>query len=970
MTRFLAIAFLALMILTGAGAQPLVSPFAFSIDENVKLDNSLVAVPFEKAGVRGRVKLTTDGHLGFADGSRLRIVGTNLQWSGQWPDSTNAVSMAQRFRALGINCVRFITFDVSGWAGGSIFADGPTTTGGGLSIDQMKKFDWFTHQLRENGVYYVFTFHSVWLPRVGDGVRQPDSLGWGARVPLLFDAAVQKVHRSIIRLLLEHINPHTGFAYKDDPALAYIVAVEDATLIANWIYNGDVVRPNPGYANNTGVQHVALIDSLWTSWLRAKGYTTDALLNNAWTMNASSSDNLLRNAGFEDPFNAAWQFAVATNIGAQALFQYSDAEKKEGASSARVRINAIDGQRLSYAIYLYQRLAEMKRLARYQISFWAKTTTQRGSRTMLAYASNGMYPYDNYGLNQEVVLTSAWKQFTFTFVSKATDEANANIAFYLGADSGDVYLDDVQLREVSTPGLSAGESITTNKVPRNLFLDESVSSKRYKDNATFYYDSFRSLFVKIRQLVRDTLKSEVLLCPSSRLVSFFELNAVREYDVFSSTEWRNGEQSMLSEAYGGSVYAASQNRLKGKAFVLSHAAIAYPRSYQAEMMTVLPAYSGLQDWDGIFFGIFTDNPQAGKSKTDSNSHWNIYDKPNVLSLLPLTSAMMRSGDVSPSAKEIVIDNTQEAIDQPRMHALNTFSLRISPDSRMPLFRRVSMNPTIAETESFIPHLEISALSNEVDVAALDAENEQIFWDATKASFRVATPRYVSVSGGGPGQILTLPSMIIEQTSNAIPPTIAIASLTQKPILESERSILAIASRAQNEGTVFNQATGVFTTWGTGQMLMEGVSMRITLTAPLFDSLVVQPLGNNGKPKGASISVERKTGGRFTLNVHTQQYATPWYRLEFSRQATRVDDYSGPSAVRIFPNPIVDGKLAIVYPDGATHVRLSDVRGVEVLHVNVSGTISTVDLSRLATGAYLVVVYNGHNVIGTNTVIVR
>ena len=193
MTRFLAIAFLALMILTGAGAQPLVSPFAFSIDENVKLDNSLVAVPFEKAGVRGRVKLTTDGHLGFADGSRLRIVGTNLQWSGQWPDSTNAVSMAQRFRALGINCVRFNTFDVSGWAGGSIFADGPTTTGGGLSIDQMKKFDWFTHQLRENGVYYVFTFHSVWLPRVGDGVRQPDSLGWGARVPLLFDAAVQKI---------------------------------------------------------------------------------------------------------------------------------------------------------------------------------------------------------------------------------------------------------------------------------------------------------------------------------------------------------------------------------------------------------------------------------------------------------------------------------------------------------------------------------------------------------------------------------------------------------------------------------------------------------------------------------------------------------------------------------------------------------------------------------------------------------
>ncbi|MBC8124312.1 MAG: carbohydrate binding domain-containing protein [Candidatus Kapabacteria bacterium] len=970
MTRFLVTACCVLLALAGVNAQPLASPYTFSIDENVELDNGLVSVPFEKAGVRGRVKLTTDGHLGFADGSRLRIVGTNLQWSGQWPDSSGAIAMARRFRALGINCVRFNTFDVSWWTGGSILAEGSTTTGSGLSVEQMKKFDWFTHQLRENGVYYVFTFHSVWQPRAGDGVRQPDSLGWGARVPIIFDAAVQKVHRSIIRVMLEHTNPHTGFAYKDDPALAYIVAVEDATLIANWIYTGDVVRPNPGYANNTGAQHVALIDSLWTSWLRAKGYTTDATLNSAWTMNASSTDNLLRNGGFEDPFNAAWQLGVSTDVGAQAILQYSDAEKKEGASSGRVRINAIEDQRRTYTINLYQRLAEMKRLSRYQLTFWAKTTPQRGSRSILAYAYNGMYPYDNYGLNQEVVLTSTWKQYSFTFMSRATDEATANLSFFLGADSGDVYLDDVQLREVSTPGLRAGESITTNRVPRNLFLDESVSSKRYKDNATFYYDSFRSLFVKIRQLVRDTLKSEVLLCPSSRLVSFFELNAVREYDVFSSTDWRNNQQSMLSEAYGGSVYTASQSRLKGKAFVVSHSAIAYPRPYQSEMMTVYPAYAGLQDWDGIFFSVFTENPQAGKSKTDSNSFWNIYDKPNVLSLFPLTSSMIRSGDVAPSTKEIVIDNTQEAIDQPRIHSGNSFSLRVSPDARMPLFRRVSMNPTVAATESFMPHLEISALSNEVDVAALDAENEQIFWDATRASFRVTTPRYVSVSGGGPGQIITLPSMIIEQTSNAVPPSIAIASLTQKPILESERSILAIGTRAQNAGTVFNQSTGVFTTWGSGLMMMEGVSMRITLTAPLFDSLVIQPLGNDGKAKGTSIPVERKTGGRFTINVNTQQYATPWYRLEFSRQATSVDEYSGSSPIRISPNPIVNGQLTIRFPEGATRIRLFDVTGVEVANENVSGTYSSIDMSKLTTGAYFVSVYRDNTVIGTSTVLVR
>ncbi|MCX6141481.1 MAG: T9SS type A sorting domain-containing protein [Candidatus Kapabacteria bacterium] len=460
------------------------------------------------------------------------------------------------------------------------------------------------------------------------------------------------------------------------------------------------------------------------------------------------------------------------------------------------------------------------------------------------------------------------------------------------------------------------------------------------------------------------------MCPSTRLTSFLELNATREYDVFSSTEWRNGASSMLADPYGGSVYTASQSRVKGKAFVMTHQAVAYPRSYQTDMMTVFPAYSGLQDWDGMFFSIFTENPQAGKAKTDSNSYWNIYDKPNVLSLFPLTASMMRSGDVLPSVKEIIIDNVQEAIDQPRFHAVNAFSLSVSPDGRMPLFRRVSMNPLVASSESLFPHRDISALSDQVDVAALDGENEQIFWDATKASFHVVTPRYVSVSGGTAGNIVSLPSMIIEQTTSATPPTVSIISLTKDPILESEKSLLAIGSRAQNQGTIYNPADGTFTTWGAGPMQMEGITMRITLTAPLFDSLKVQPLGNDGRAKGAPIVVDRKTGGKFTVNVNTQQYATPWYRLEFVRSTTNVDDGSTSSVVRIAPNPVENARLVIGFPEGARQLRIVDITGAEVMRSAVSGTSASLDVSVLPTGVYLVTVLNETTIYGTATTVIR
>lgn len=969
MTRFV-LAVLVLCVALSAHAQPLSNPYAFSIDENVNLDTSLLGIPFEKAGSRGRVKLTSEGHLGFADGTRLRIVGTNLQWNGQWPDSAQAVSMAKRFRSLGINCVRFTTFDYSAWEGISILANGATSTGSGLSATQMKKFDWFMHQLRENGVYYVFSFHSVWQPREGDGIRQPDSIGWGARMPLIFDAAVQKVHRSIIRLLLEHTNTYTGVAYKDDPALAYIVAAEDASLVAYWLYTGDVVRPNGSFANNMGSEHIKLIDSLWISWLKRKGYTTDAALNSAWTTTPASTANMVRNGDFEDPFNAAWQLGVNTESGAQAILQYSDADKKEGSSSGRVRINSLGEPTITYSIFLYQRLPEIKRLGRYQLTFWAKTTPQRGTRSMLMYLYNGSFPFDNYGVNDEVVLTSAWKQYTITFVSRASDESTANLAFFLGADSGDVYVDDVQMREIPTSGLRAGESVERNSVPRSLALAGDVSSTRYKDNAAFNYEHLRSMFLNVRKLVRDTIKSDVLMCPSTRLTSFFELNAAREYDVFSSTDWRSATRSMLAEQYGGTIYAAAQNRIKGKAFVMSFAGVSYPRAYQSELMTVLPAYAGLQDWDGILFGIFTESPRAGAAKVDSNSYWNIFDKPSVLSLLPLTSSMMRRGDIVTSAKEIVIDNTQEAIDQLRFHVQQAFSLSISPDARMPLFRRVLMNPEVAQSESFLPHREISALSDQVDVAALDAENEQIFWDATRGTLRVETPRYVSLSGGGNGQITTLPSMIIEQTAGSVAPTISISSLTGDPILESSSSLLAISTRALNEGTQYNSATEEFTTWGKGPMQMEGVTMRITLTAPLFDTLKLYPLTNAGLAAGAPIVVERRAGGKFTATVNTQLQATPWYRLQFIRQATSVDVADEATQLQVSPNPVEGGNVNVQLPEGSTRVRVSDVTGAEMFVHSVSGTNVKMDVSTLPTGVYMVTVLDWTSVLGTTTIVIR
>ena len=53
--------------------QPLTKPFPFAFDDSVKINETLARTTVIPAGSKGRVALTDDGHLGFTDGSKLRI---------------------------------------------------------------------------------------------------------------------------------------------------------------------------------------------------------------------------------------------------------------------------------------------------------------------------------------------------------------------------------------------------------------------------------------------------------------------------------------------------------------------------------------------------------------------------------------------------------------------------------------------------------------------------------------------------------------------------------------------------------------------------------------------------------------------------------------------------------------------------------------------------------------------------------
>ncbi|NQW30807.1 MAG: T9SS type A sorting domain-containing protein [Ignavibacteria bacterium] len=934
-------------------AQPLTNKYQFAFPDTLSIDSGLVRGIATPAGARGRLQLLPDGHLGFANGDRQVLVGTTVQWTGVFPDSATAIRMAERMQKLGINCVRLTAFDYQAWSVISILADGPTSLGGGLHVEQMKKFDWFMHQLRQHGIYYVFNFYSIWQPREGDGIRQRDSIGWGSRMPLFFDAKIQNIHRGIIKLLLNHENSFTNIAYKDDPALAYVVATEDGSPIVHWMYTQDVVRTNQYGNNSLGSEHMKLMDSLYNAHIRGKGLATDAALNAQWKVTPTNVQNLVRNGGFEDPFSAAWTFGASADDGAQAILQFTETDKKEGLACARIRVAQLAASKAMGSMYLYQPLGTIHRLSKYRASAWMRTTPEQKTKQVRWVIYNGSFPYNGYGLANVIEVSGEWKKYEIDFVSVSTDEATATLQIQLGTELGDLYIDDFQIKEIGYSGLNAGESIANNSVKRTSFWDASISPARAKTDAEFYFKQIKNMYDGVLKMVRDTLNSKVLLCPSNRLYSALEFQATKDYDVFAVTDQRNNLASMLKDINGGSLAGDAQARLKGKAFVVSNHGIAYSRSYMQEVATVVPAYAGLHDWDGVFFSIFTSTPRAGNEKVDSASYWEIFDKPNVLALLPAASNALRNRLIKPSTKVIEIAQSQEALDYPRLHANMPYSLGIYTDNRMPLFRRIETSTTLAAQESLVPHREISALSGTVDPTAYDAENEQIFWDATKGLFRVITPSYVTVSGSLMGQIVTLPNYIVEQTTPGVSAVISISSLTADPILISSDNLLTVSTRCLNEGTVFAANNDGLTRWGNGLTNCEGIGVRLTLTSASMDSCIVTPLNNQGLPSGAPVSAV-KTGNRFSVLVNTQASGTPWFKVRFASVPTSVDeDNTSQTALRLFPNPSTGLNVTIACDNNSTAVTVYSLLGEVVARGLVENGRSTIQTAGLPPGTYVV-----------------
>jgi hypothetical protein len=174
------------------------------------------------AGRRGFVGIA-DGRLVFADGTRARFSGNNF--SPMNPKTLlvaddHLVRLAERFARMGINLVRVSHLDA--------VVRSDASGGPQLVPEVMERFDFLVAELKKRGIYVTFELcMGRWTQAVTDrrfpGYSQKGGHSRNAYMAAFpIDAEFREDLKTWTRSFLTHVNPYTGLAYVEEPAVVFV----------------------------------------------------------------------------------------------------------------------------------------------------------------------------------------------------------------------------------------------------------------------------------------------------------------------------------------------------------------------------------------------------------------------------------------------------------------------------------------------------------------------------------------------------------------------------------------------------------------------------------------------------------------------------------------------------------------------------------------------------------------------------
>jgi hypothetical protein len=864
-------------------------PFVVSYDAPANAAN--VSAWLERpAGKHGFVR-AQEGRLA-SDAGPIRLWATNLCFDACFPTHAQAEQVAARLARLGINCVRMHHMDSH-----SIWGDSPNK----LTIDpkKLERLDYLIHQLKKHGVYTDLNLHvSRWFGDAEGFPHQHERPDYDKGLDN-FEPRMIELQRRYARDLLTHVNPYTGTAYAQEPAVAVIEINNENALFAIWGWGGLDALPDP---------YAATFRTLWNRWLRAKYGGTERLAR-AWNVGRQAlGEEMLTNGDFARPFEQGWQMEGDE----QTVVQYHVERRGEqshsrgggdsdGQADTAARIGTFPAKTGSVPVFLRVVVGNKGQIAWHPQFNQARLKLRKDSaytvtcrlradepRKLSITCMMAHEPWQPLGMSQQVPVGPRWTAHRFTFVAVAEDD-NVRLGFS-DLDLGRYDFAEVSMRPGGIVGVQPGQRLEDDSVPVLAHGSLSVTPATRRDFVDFLWQTERGYWSGMYRYLKDSLGVRPLVSGTQLNYSpvhvqarldYIDSHAYWHHPSFPGRPWDGNNWYVnnvaLVNSPGGTLAGLAGSRVAGLPYTVSEYNHPAPNQYAAEGFPMIAAFGALQGWDGIFSFAYAHGAAFEPRRIDN--FFDIQGHVAKLVHMPACAAMFLRGDVSPARQTVRVPLAREAELRKLYQTMSAWDLNaqsLGVDMRLALLHALAIDVAPAKGQSLPPPLA-------ADARRFVSDTRQVLWDVSRPGagyFLVNTPRTKLFTGFVGGRTFRLGDVGLRIGRTRLDwATISLVALDGEDLKSPGRVLVAATGWVQNRGQHLESLGGERVTlrsrWGSEPILCEGVPAEIRL--PAGPSAVrLYPLDERGNRRAAVPCAERD--GQYLLRL-SPQHRTLWYEAE-------------------------------------------------------------------------------------------
>ncbi len=837
-------------------------PFVVSYDTPKNVTNLSDRLD-RPAGKDGFVRCE-EGHF-VTEAGPIRFWATNLCFEACFPSRDQADRLARRLARLGINCVRMHHMDMY-----SIWGDRPNH----LEIDpkKMDRLDYLIFRLKEHGIYTNLNLHvSRWLDEK-DGFPPRDGRPQFDKGLDNFEPRLIALQKQYARDLLTHVNPYTGIAYTDEPAVAMVEVNNENGLFFIWSQNQLDDLPEPFQST---------YQKLWNRWL-VKKYGAGEKLRAAWREGQTPlGDEMIQDGRFEAKEPKSWFF----NLDQPPVAHWSvESDGPEGKRCLRFCVER--SGKTAWLPQFGQGGLAFEKGQTYTLSFWLRAKTH-GRLSVNAMQNHA--PWSVLGLGGPVEAKNKWRRVTLSFTAKQ-DDPDGRITF-TAMEPNTYELADVSLRAGGIEGLAEKERLEDGSVRVIAHESPRATPRRLRDFVDFLWETERDYWQQMYRFLKDDLQVQAPISGSQLGFSlpslqsgfgYLDAHSYWNHPVFTGDDWDAKHWFVRNRALvnypDGTFTRLAARRVWNRPYTVSEYNHPEPNEFAAEGFPMIAAFGAFQKWDGIFSFTYKSGPKPDPRRI--RSFFDIEANTAKLVHMPACVSMFVRADVQPGNELILARLSVSKERDLLVEKLSPWGIKASAvgcDFEASLLHRMGLAAVSASDTngSFCP--QNGTVSGDQKVFVSDTG--QLQWDTTEPKagfFTVDSPRTKLFTGFIRGRRFSIGDVKLEVGRTRLDWATVSMTLVEGDRFDRPGRVLIAATGVTHNADMTLKREGPRVTvgnqWGDAPVLCEGIPARIML--PVAAGRVrLYPLDESGNRRDEVRVKDEADQAVLTLSP---KYRTVWY----------------------------------------------------------------------------------------------